>query len=99
MPIRPDHPEAVCRRCHGPNIQWHAPSPLWNQVMRGGDINGSEILDGVVCPVCFAYLAEAGRVADGGWVLTSRRVLVELQTVTPSGRVWDEAQMLWVDPE
>lgn len=91
------HPEATCGRCGGPNVGWHAPSPLWNQVMRGGDINGTDLFGGIVCPTCFAVLAEQAGIASM-WTLRAERVHVELQTVTPSGRVWDEATQLWQEP-
>lgn len=40
-PIHGEHPEARCRRCGTLNSNdWCAPSPLWNEVMRGGDIGG-----------------------------------------------------------
>jgi hypothetical protein len=91
------HPEDFCHRCHGPNISWHAPSPLWNKVMRGGSIDGPEKFSGIVCPLCFAVLAQEQGVARG-WRLTARQVLVELETATPSGRVWNEARDMWEDP-
>jgi hypothetical protein len=91
------HPESYCHRCDGPNIAWVAPSPLWNAVMRGGSINGDEEHDGIVCPTCFAQLAEE-RVGAGPWRLTPRRVKADLVTTTPSGRVWDERAWLWVTP-
>lgn len=96
MTIPDGHPEAVCGRCRGPNIGWSAPSPLWNQVMRGGDINGGERFDGIVCPVCFAILAEQAGVASV-WRLYAQQVNVPLAQVTPSGRVWDPALWMWVD--
>lgn len=94
----PAHPEAKCHLCAGPNIAWSAPSPLWNAVMRGGSINGDEIHDGIVCPVCFATLAEAAGVADL-WMFSAKRVHVDLETVTPSGRTWDESTWMWRDAE
>jgi hypothetical protein len=98
-PPIPPHPESYCHRCDGLNITWSAPSPLWNEVMRGGSINGDEIHDGIVCPVCFARMAEdTGVVSRAGWKLSADRVLVELETVTPSGRVWSEEQHRWVEP-
>ena len=96
------HPESYCHRCGGPNVYWwSAPSPLWNQVMRGGSINGRELFQGIVCPVCFAALAEEQGVTgrSNGWRFAATDVLVELETVTPSGRVWDEAEQLWMQPE
>lgn len=95
--IEPDGWESYCHLCLGPNIDWSAPSPLWNQVMRGGSINGDEIHDGVVCPTCFATLAEQAGVATF-WRLSATNVHVELETVTPSGRVWDDRIWMWVEP-
>lgn len=89
--------ESVCHRCHGPNTPWSAPSPLWNEVMRGGSINGNEIFDGIVCPTCFAVMAEQRGIGQF-WRLTAQRVHVELETVTPSGRTWDAAAFRWQDP-
>ncbi|GAA0720064.1 hypothetical protein Drose_06335 [Dactylosporangium roseum] len=91
---QPEHPEAICHRCGGPNIAWSAPSPLWNAVMRGGSINGEEAFDGIVCPSCFARLAEERGIAEL-WRFSAGRVHVELETVTPSGRTWDDATWLW----
>lgn len=86
-------PETRCGRCFGPNRVWVAPSPLWNQVMRGGDINGAESC-GIVCPTCFMILAEQQGVAEF-WRLSAERVHVGLQGVTPSGRVWNEQTWMW----
>lgn len=92
-------PESLCGRCGGPNSVWAAPSPLWNAVMRGGDINGGpEPHGGIVCPTCFMILAEEAGVADT-WVLRATNVHTELQTVTPSGRIWNDAKMLWIDAQ
>lgn len=89
--------EDQCQRCFGPNIVWSAPSPLWNEVMRGGDINGTEQYAGIVCPTCFIVLAEARGIATH-WRVTAQWVHVPLQTVTPSGRIWDATEWLWIDP-
>lgn len=90
-----EHPERSCNRCGGCNVAWSAPSPLWNQVMRGGDINaGYEDFAGIVCPTCFAVLAQEAGVAEL-WRFYAERVHVELATVTPSGRVWNERTWLW----
>lgn len=91
------HPEQICRRCGGANVGWRAPSPLWNQVMRGDDINGEELLGGIVCPTCFAILAERAGIAMS-WRLEAQRVHVELATTTPSGRVWNPQTWLWEPP-
>jgi len=92
------HPESYCHRCGGPNISWSAPSPLWNQVMRGGSINGEWQWDEIICPICFVMLAEEAGIADF-WVLSAERVHVELETVTPGGSVWDETIQRWRHPE
>lgn len=86
--------ESYCHRCSGPNIVWSAPSPLWNKVMRGDDINGKEIFDGIVCPVCFAFLAQDAGVAFG-WRMAAVDVCVELKTRTPSGRTWNQKEWMW----
>lgn len=90
------HPESICDMCRGTNPVWTAPSPLWNEVMRGGDINGREMYRGIVCPSCFANLATETGIA-GGWRLIATDVHVKLQDVTPSGRVWNDETWLWED--
>lgn len=90
------HPESYCHRCGGPNIVWVSPSPLWNAVMRGGSINGDDEHDGIVCPTCFARLAEERGIASR-WRLSAELVAVDLETVTPSGRTWDAETWLWRD--
>lgn len=89
--------EEQCQRCFGPNVVWWAPSPLWNRVIRGDDINGEDAYHGIVCPTCFAILAKIQGVANI-WRFSAQRVYVPLQTVTPSGRVWDEPTQLWQAP-
>jgi hypothetical protein len=95
--VEPDD-ESRCHRCGGPNRSWHAPSPLWNAVMRGGDINGPWKWNEIICPTCFMVLAEGAGIAER-WRLDARTVKVELATTTPSGRVWDPERDLWVEPE
>lgn len=95
--LMPRNPESYCHRCGGPNITWSAPSPLWNAVMRGGSIDGTDEHDGIICPACFALLAEA-RVGATGWRLTAERIEAHLMTTTPSGRVWNDDEWLWIDP-
>lgn len=75
-----------------------APSPLWNEVMRGGDINGADRFGGIICPVCFAALAEEVGIARR-WMFYAEKVMVPLKNVTPSGRVWNEQTWLWEEPE
>lgn len=65
--------------------------------MRGGSINGEWEYDELICPTCFAELAEERGIASA-WRLAAGVVNVELETVTPSGRVWDASQWLWVEP-
>ena len=86
-----------CQRCGHENPPWSAPSPLWNAVMRGGSINGEEQHGGIVCAACFMVLAEKQGIASLFRVL-AENVNVELETVTPSGRVWDDEQFRWLDP-
>lgn len=85
-----------CRRCDGPNVAWSAPSPLWNLVMRGNDINGDPRFNDLVCPVCFVVLAaEAG--VEGRWMFAVDPEPEGLVKVTPSGRVWDDVENLWTE--
>jgi len=90
------HPEDYCHRCKGPNVVWSAPSPLWNEVMRGGDINGPWRWDEIICPTCFVVLAEEQGIA-ANWRLSAQKVNVPLSTTTPSGRVWDTDSWTWLD--
>jgi hypothetical protein len=83
-----------CRRCGANNPPWSAPSPLWNAVMRGGSINGDALYDDMVCASCFMILAEEQGAATL-WRVSAEVVKVPLETVTPSGRVWDEQTWLW----
>jgi hypothetical protein len=86
-----------CHRCGGSNITWFAPSPLWNLVMRGNDINGDALHDDLVCVPCFVFLAaEAG--VEGVWRVSVDPEPDGLVKVTPSGRVWDEYANRWVEP-
>jgi hypothetical protein len=80
-------PEDSCQRCGGANPVWTAPSPLWNAVIREGSINGVETYS-VVCPSCFAALAEEQGIAVSAWRFY----------VTPTGRVWNPETWLWDDP-
>ena len=86
-----------CKRCGRGNTIWHAPSPLWNAVMRGGSIDGDPLYGDLVCATCFMELAEQRDIASGFKVLADR-VNVELETTTPSGRVWDDERQLWTEP-
>ena len=87
----------TCQRCGHDNPSWSAPSPLWNTVMRGGCINGAALFGDMVCASCFMALAIEVGVASG-FRVTADVINVPLQTVTPSGRVWDAAANLWVNP-
>lgn len=84
----------TCKRCGHENPAWSAPSPLWNEVMRGGCINGPPEYGDMVCAACFMVLAEAKGVASL-FRVSAERVTAPLQTITPTGRVWDEASQLW----
>jgi hypothetical protein len=95
-PVEP-HPEDFCHRCGvSPLPSWHAPSPLWNAVMRSPR---PEPFSGIVCPNCFAALANSKGVTDHLCVTTHERELkVTLPTVFGDGRVWDAEQCRWVEP-
>lgn len=93
------HPEEYCHRCGGSNLwSWSAPSPLWNAVMRRPGVQ--EI--GIVCPQCFAVLAEERGVLRSGhytWrIYPDAGLITDLPTTDPDGRTWDSDQWLWVEP-
>ena len=87
----------MCERCGRGSAVWSAQSPLWNEVIRGGSINGEPMYNDMVCASCFMELAEGQGVATK-FRVTAEDVAVELETTTPSGRVWDENSLLWVEP-
>ena len=86
-----------CKRCGRSNVVWFAPSPLWNAVIRGGSIDGEPKFDDLVCAACFMQLAEEQGIATRFRVF-AEEVNVDLETITPSGRVWDEDRWLWIGP-
>lgn len=86
-----------CRRCERENVSWAAPSPLWNLVMRGGSINGDWQHSELICIGCFVDLARLAGVA-GHWRVTVSPEPEGMETVTPSGRVWDPETWLWKEP-
>ena len=89
------HPESPCQRCGRPNVRsWHAPSPLWNAVMRRDD--GWDRF-AVICPPCFAALADPIIGSDAGYVVWCFRPHDVTLPTDPAGRVWDAEQCLWVD--
>lgn len=93
-----DPSRETCKRCgRDENPPWSAPSPLWNAVMRGGSINGDALFDDMVCATCFMVLAEEAGVATL-WRVDAERVNVPLETVTPSGRYWDQLSRMWIVP-
>jgi hypothetical protein len=85
-----------CGRCEREYRMWFAPSPLWNAVMRGGCINGPWEFGEMICANCFMDLAEERGIASNFRVIADD-VKVPLQTVTPSGRVWDDKRNLWLE--
>lgn len=86
-----------CNRCDRDYRMWSTDSPLWNAVMRGGCINGPWEFGEMLCPNCFMEMAEDRGVARNFRVVADD-VLVALQTVTPSGRVWNEKRRMWIEP-
>jgi hypothetical protein len=91
-------PETICRRCGGPNVwSWHAPSPVWNAVMRADDDlehNGLSI----ICPPCFADLAEGKGFPRAIWHFAPHDWETRLPLVDGEGRWWDFTRCLWVAP-
>lgn len=69
-----DHPEHRCGRCSGRNIVWFAPAPLWNAVVRRAD--GSDEWP-VLCPICFAQLAEERGHVTSAWELITESDLAQ----------------------
>lgn len=53
-----EHPESRCEICRRPNPVWFAPSPLWNAVAPS---------KGIICPCCFATLAEGLGIVRCAW--------------------------------
>lgn len=64
--------------------------------MRGNDINGEPQHGDLVCIRCFIVLADELGIA-GHWTVDVEPRPNDLIYTTPSGRVWDEAQGLWVE--
>ena len=87
-----------CRRCGRPNPSWSAPSPLWNRIMRGNDIDGDSLFNDLVCVPCFITIATESGVV-GHWTVAVDPLPDDLIYVTPSGRVWDESRGLWDDAD
>lgn len=83
-----------CVRCATEGVNWVAPSPLWNLVMRGGDINGEPAYHDLVCMKCFVDLAHRFELS-GQWRLYLHPEPEGLVKVTPSGRTWDPEAWLW----
>lgn len=84
----------TCRRCGGQNVVWCAPSPLWNMVMRGNDIDGNPLFGDLVCMACFVALADDLGLS-GQWRLSLTPEPPGLIFETPSGRKWDAGSWLW----
>lgn len=95
--VNPSTGLEICRRCGRDYGEWSAPSPIWNAVMRDGDINNlDEPFDGIVCANCFIALADEAGVATSWRVYPTSIVdSSKVALTTPSGRVWDESAWLW----
>lgn len=52
------HPEDYCHRCGGRNLSWWCDSDLWNAVMRPDGQGSPWLWNEIICPQCFADLAE-----------------------------------------
>lgn len=90
--------DEACRRCGGPNVVWSAPSPLWNLVMRGNDINAETQYADLVCIACFVEMSEEAGVMPKRWRVYADPEPAGLIYETPSGRVWDAERWLWMNP-
>jgi hypothetical protein len=87
--------EAVCDRCGRPNVLcWHAPSPLWNAVLRDPESGRDEWE--ILCPVCFAELARA-KGFDGVWHWQIDGLDLGSLWEFDAGYVWDAARCQWVE--
>jgi len=90
------HPEDRCECCGGRNMAWHAPSPIWNQVMR--DASGKEKWGGIVCPACFADIAQREGIDVPSWCLTIHEEDRKQLKACNSGlsmRIFDWIKCLW----
>ena len=89
----------TCQRCRKANeaATWFVPSPLWNRVMRGNDINAEARFGDLVCMRCFIRCAVEAEVV-GTWRLTVDPLPDDLIYKTPSGRTWDDEAGLWIEP-
>lgn len=90
-------PELTCDRCHCQHRVWAASSPLWNATIRGGCIDGEEE-HAYLCANCFMALAEDRGVASL-FRLSAEIIAPTVQSVTPSGRVWNDQQFMWEKPQ
>lgn len=90
--------ESYCHKCLRPNPIWSAPSPLWNEVMRGGGMTNEDMYDGVVCPPCFAELAEKAGITGKLWRFYAQEIKVPL-TFTAGTRAWNEETWLFEEIE
>jgi len=84
--------EGLCELCGREYRVWSAASPIWNAAIRGGCINGDERYN-FLCADCFMGLAEDAGAASLFRVTAERTA--NLQTETPSGRVWSDASFVW----
>ncbi len=86
--------EFICDSCGGPNpIAWHAPSPLWNRVMR---VDGTDRV-GFCCPSCFIIVAQE-RGIDGAWHLSFDEADLDAMWTDMAGRRWNRETCLWDEP-
>jgi hypothetical protein len=65
---------------------------VWNAVIG----YAPQLFDGIVCPRCFAELAEA-KGAKGPWRVAPREWPDGVSLVHVDGRVWDATAELWAD--
>ncbi len=59
----------ICDRCGFPSPVWFTDNDIWNALDRAG----------VLCPLCFIYLAEKNGVATTGWKIVPEERITSLQ--------------------
>lgn len=90
------HPEKYCHRCGRRNVHsWSAPSPLWNAVLRDPVTGGDRW--GILCPPCFAELAEESILPAKRthWYFQPEGVDIASLWDDRDGRVWNAERQLW----
>ncbi len=84
--------EGRCNHCGGVNpANWHAPSPLWNAVMRAEGVE--EV--GFCCPSCFIEVARERGIDSTAWHLSIDGIDLAALWQDADGRAWNAETCLW----